>query len=55
MNKSILNQFRNTVVLWCIYKCQQNTLHVFVDNGCSIIEYANDLHQKYFLLYWHYA
>ena len=29
------------VLLWCIYKWHQNTLHVLKDNGCSIRVYQS--------------
>ena len=46
-----------TVLLGCIYKCQQNTLYVFIGNDCSIRIYQSFVasFQKYFLLCWHYA
>ena len=50
----------NTVerlLLGCIYKWQQNTLYVVLDNDCPIRVYQSfvAIFQKYFLLCWHYA
>ena len=57
-NKSILIADNlKTVLLGCIFKWQQNTLHVLLDNDYSVRVYQSfvAIFQKYFLLCWHYA
>ena len=50
-------QFRKAVLSGCIYKAQQNTLYVLLNNDCSIRVYQLfvAIFQKYFLLCWPYA
>ena len=50
-------QCRNTVLLGCIYKWQQNALYALLHSDCSIGVYQSfaAIFQKYFQLCWHYA
>ena len=50
-------RFRKAVLSGCIYKAQQNTLYVLLNNDCSIRVYQLfvAIFQKYFLLCWPYA